>query len=527
MRFFPRIFGKNAGERAAWFRGLIQRAAWQTELRQNAVFSARSFDTAETTPWTESWPMHTAPINEVLSRQLSVLRARSRGLARNNEWAIGYLIQLKDNVLGDAGIPLQVRLTAPDGCPEKKASAALEAAWARWGHSADVSGLGWNEVEALALRILAVDGELLYRLRPGAGPMRFSIQLLDPELLDVSLSRAWGGNRIRMGVEIDDDGCPVAYWLRMSKTGDAPSEYLSVGQHTRLPASEVRHFFIRSEPGQRRGIPWLTGGARRLWLLKDFEEAAAVASSNAAKRQGFFVSPTGEAPSGFADTFISSALSAAKASGKTLTAEEMRELNAAAEKFTTTVPGQYDTLPLGYTFQPYESRWPDIGAETYAKQQLRGWAAAMGASYVTLGNDLESVNYSSARVGILSEREHFKSIQALLIRALHLPVITAALPCLILSEPRLKLSRLADYQNALTWQPRRWAGIDPVKEANANQINITLGLTSRRRVILERGDDPDEIAEEIAAEKALWGSAAPPETPEEEGGGDEKSKIFA
>ena len=36
---------------------------------------------------------------------------------------------------------------------------------------------------------------------------------------------------------------------------------------------------------------------------------------------------------------------------------------------------------------------------------LRGWAAARGASYVSLGNDLSDVNYSSAQVGIIAERE--------------------------------------------------------------------------------------------------------------------------
>jgi capsid protein len=57
--------------------------------------------------------------------------------------------------------------------------------------------------------------------------------------------------------------------------------------------------------------------------------------------------------------------------------------------------------------------------------------------------------------------------------------------------------------------PRRWSPLDPVKAANANEINLRLKLTSRKRIILERGEDPDEVAEEIAIEDELYGPVEP------------------
>ncbi|MDP3138690.1 MAG: phage portal protein, partial [Burkholderiaceae bacterium] len=322
-------------------------------------------------------------------------------------------------------------------------------------------------------------------------------------------------------IEIDDAGKPQAYWLQMTKAGDAPAGYVTTGRHVRVPASEIIHKFYVEEPGQLRGIPWLTVGARRLWLTHDFEESAAVASSNAAKRQGFFFSPTGEAPPGFGDTIMSSVLAAAEAAGKVLTPEEIQAITAAAEKYATTVPGQYDTLPQGYQFQPFESVWPNINADTYIKQQLRGWAAARGMSYISLGNDLEAVNYSSAQVGIIGEREHHKKTQIRLRNWLHREVFAAALPYLVLATPGLKSSRLVENRAAATWQPRRWVPIDPVKAANANETNLRLKLTSRRRLILERGEDPDEVLAEIEAEEAKYGSLyanlpRPPLQPDDE-----------
>lgn len=515
MGIFSRLFSRQpaetAADRAAWLDSAVRSVGVQVQARHLAEMrgAKRSFEAAETPAWTDSWPTHASAINDDLSRQLPTLRARARGMARNNEWAIGYLLQLDDNVLGEPGIRLQSRLTKRDGSPDTDTNNRIEAAHAKWAAQADVSGLCWREIESLALTGLARDGELLYRLRPGAGPFGFQIQLLDPALLDVSLYRDYQGRRIRMGVEITDDGKPVAYWLLMTRTGEATSDVVTVGRHVRIPSDQIRHRFIVSEPGQVRGYPWLSGGARRLWLLHDFEESAAVASSNAAKRQGFFVSPTGEAPAGFADTIVSSVLDAAKAAGKVLTPDEIAAITASAEKYASTVPGQFDTLPTGYDFRPFESRWPNIEAGTYVKQQIRGWSAARGVSYVSMGNDLEAVNYSSARVGIIAEREHYKTVQGMLTRWLHAEVMDAVIPYLVLATPGLNMDRLDTYRAAVTWQPRRWAGIDPVKEAVAAETNLALRLTSRRRIILERGEDPDEIAAEIAVEEAQYGPVAP------------------
>ena len=134
------------------------------------------------------------------------------------------------------------------------------------------------------------------------------LQILGADLLDVTLRRDWQGNRVRMGVEINDDGLPLFYWLLANRTGDQPTDYVSIGRHVRVPADEIRHCFVHREVGQLRGYPWLSTGARRLWMLHDFEEAAAVASTNAAKRQGFFYTPDGEAPTGFSDTIVSGVL---------------------------------------------------------------------------------------------------------------------------------------------------------------------------------------------------------------------------
>ena len=508
--FFSRHFGaasETAADRHSWLDAAISRGCQQIASdRLQALRSAsRSFEAAETPAWVESWPTHAGAINDDIANQLTIMRSRARGLARNNEWAINYLIKLDDNVLGPNGIRLQMRLTKRNGEPDKKINDLIESAWAKLCENIEVSGLSFREVESLALASLPTDGELLYQFRPGNGPMGFQMRLLPSDMLDVSYRGEYGGNRIRMGVEINDDNLPVNYWMLASKVGDTNPDIVTVGRRVRVPAEKMRHCFLRREIGQLRGYPWLSAGARRLWLTSEFENAAAVASTNAAKRTGFFYTPDGEAPKGFADTVVSSVLETAKAQGKVLTADEIQQIVSAAEKYVTTMPGQFDTLPNGTQFAAFESKWPNVAADVYVKQNLRGWFAARGISYVSGGNDLESVNYSSAQVGIGAERDHYSSLQRMMTRWLHEPIFRAALPYMIAMTPGLRAEHFDRYRDAATWQARSWQPVDAVKAASANEINLRTKITSRRRIILERGDDPDQIELEIAAEEAKYG----------------------
>lgn len=518
MGILDRFFRKpapaeDAQQRSAWLDRAFELAALHATTQ-----ATRAFDAAQTTPWTESWSGAANDINADIAYGLTKARARSRDLARNYDYARGYLLRLRDNVLGSQGVQLQMRLEKRDGSPNDAINRRLEVAWRAWckrGVCEVSRRLSWQQAEGIMLETAARDGEILIRLLPGRGPQAFQIQLLKPSLLDVDLRSDYAGRRVRMGVEIDDDGGPVAYWLlAATKPGDYDTAgMVTVGRHVRVPAEQIIHAYIPEEADQLRGYPWLAVAANRLHMLRDYESAAAVASSNAAKRLGFFVSPDGSPPPGIADTVVSKVIADAKAAGRTLSPAEVQALMAAAEKFSTTVPGQFDVLPSGYDFRQYQSQYPHTNYGEYTKECKRGFASGVGMSYVTTGNDLESVNYSSARVGILDEREHYKGIQSWLVSAVHAEVFARWLPNALLAVPGLaqvSAARMDEYLDAATWQPRRWVGIDPLKEANANEVNLRLGLTSRRRLILERGEDPDEIAAELALEPPVPAAANTP-----------------
>jgi lambda family phage portal protein len=505
----PRPSATQRAERAAWLERTI--TAQVQRLHMHEVRSS-AFDAGETPHYTDGWDTTDPNLNDALATRLGTLRGRAKGLARNNEWARRFLWLSKSNVLGPAGITMHMGLETAPGVADEATNSLIETGWWRWGKRGvcDITGtLTWRQIETLCELCLQREGEYLVRLVT-RGPHGLQLHVLNPAVLDVNLRGQHQGRRIRMGVEINDEGAPVAYWLITTRPGDDINNGLSTSgaRHTRVPADEIIHGFDKEEPDQLRGYPALTVGAQRLWLLKDFEVSAAVASSNSAKRQGFFFTPTGESPSGFADTLISTVIEEAKAEGRVLSAEEMQALQEAASKFNTLMPGQFDTLPHGVQFQKFDSNYPNVDYGDYIKACVRGFSAGLGMSYATVGNDLESVNYSSARVGIIDEREVYKLRQADLIDTLHQRVAAAWLARALLAYRPFRVlstARLEEYVEAMTWQPRRWVGIDPAKEANAHETNLRLRLTSRRRIMRERGEDPADIEREIAAEEALYG----------------------
>ena len=134
---------------------------------------------------------------------------------------------------------------------------------------------------------------------------------------------------------------------------------------------------------------------------------------------------------------------------------------------------------------------------------LRGVASGGGVSYNSLANDLEGVNYSSIRAGVMEDREEWKQIQNWLIEAFYRPVFQEWLPLAILSgQIRLPFSKLEKF-SADTWAARRWGWVDPLKDIQATTLAVNNLLETRTENIAETGRDIEDVFEQLAEEKKL------------------------
>ena len=198
-----------------------------------------------------------------------------------------FLSGLESNVLGHAGIGLQMKVTENGGRPDTLANDLIERAWRDWAQSESCTVTGrmtWFDVQRLALRSTARDGDCIIRMiRDTEG---FRLQLLEGDRLEINFNMAKldSGNEVRMGVEIDRFGRPVAYHL----LDKHPSDVSAVqAKRERIPADQVIHPFITDRIAQTRGTPWMVSAMTRLQMLGAYEEAELDCGTGCRVQDGF------------------------------------------------------------------------------------------------------------------------------------------------------------------------------------------------------------------------------------------------
>jgi len=116
-----------------------------------------------------------------------------------------------------------------------------------------------------------------------------------------------------------------------------------------------------------------------------------------------------------------------------------------------------------------------------------------------LSGDVAAANYSSARVGLLDERDTWEGLQGFFIEELCQPVFSAwmRLAFLRLGLPGVQW---AAYDCA-EWHPRSFPWVDPLKDTQATLLQLQNGFTTLHKVLAARGEDYDEVMDEIEQEQ--------------------------
>jgi len=488
----------------------ISRATRATASRPRSYHAThaqvRSFAAARTDRLVASWTQQDETNNQSLVRSLRTMRARSRDFARNNEYGRKFFGLVKTNVVGHAGFALKFDCRYPDGKPDTSDGDKLLRAYKRWARIGqfEVTGrLNEQMFDALAIAMIARDGEVLIRLVEGRdrGVHQFQLQLLPGHLLDELHNRDLAnGNRIRMGVEFDGFMKPVAYHLRLQPI-NADLNGSSVQRYERVDAAEMLHLFVPEEVDQWRGAPWAFVSLRDAHQLDKFDEAALVAANVGAAKMGFFQQADG-------------------AEGTPISADPVTDGNGqdTGDLITEAAPGQFDVLPEGYTFKSYDPAYPHEVYDPFVKAVLRRLATGLGTSYHSISGDLTDVNFSSIRSGTLDEREAWKMLQGWYIAAGKERIVSAWLARALLFDEELRALPYSKFDkfNCPVFGGRRWDWVSPKDEVSAQTEAVALGIKSRAQIIRESGQDPDQVWAELKDEEAqgFKPRVAKPETPQ-------------
>ena len=475
------------------------RAAAPTRLPRPA---RRSYAAAAVDNLTASFNGEHISINEDLERSLRTMRARSRQLYKNDDYVKKFMRMAQNHIVGPNGVTVSVPCKRADGTIDTFDKAVVEKAFGRWSQrgTCDVTGqLSRTQLERLLVLMWARDGEFFVRrVRDRSmNAFGYALQVIDPVLVDESYRADFpDGRRIRMGVEFDSWGRRLAYHLR----ADVESAFGS--RRVRVPAAEIWHHFIQEEPGQVRGVPWIHSAMRRLNDLGGYIEAAVIAARVGASNMGFYVPPAGTTgnAAALADEVIHGAAGEAPQLVKDAT------------------PGTFEELPPGYGFEKFDPDYPHQNFDSFVKAMLRGASSGMGADYNTLSNDLENVNFSSIRSGKLEVQDEWMCLQGSFKEAFHQMLGTEWLNMAFVSgqlDP-LPISKFDKY-DCFSWQFRRWAWVDPLKDAEARVLEINNALNSYSGVMRELGRDPEAVWAELEKDrervKQLLNTATAPAQP--------------
>lgn len=479
--------------------------------RRSFVRSGSAFPAADMSRLTSSWTGDPGSINRWLRYELGKLRARSRQLARGDAYGAKFITSCVNNIGGPHPFALQAKAKTTRGLIAKAENARIEAAWAERARpgNCDVTGkLSLSALYRLLIRCLARDGEFLVRrIRGTYGGLK--LQILDIDRLDETYNENRpGGGAVKMGVELDRNSRPTAYYILKQHPGES-IEWTDAGRrdHERVPADQIHHCFIADWPEQVRGFPWMHAAMIRLHHLGGFEEAAVINARIGASKVAVIEGPE------------SKQALALNATGK----------DSAGNLLTDIEPGQYWRLPDGAKLSSFDPSFPDASVGPFIQACMRGVGAAVNMAYHSIANDPGAVNYSTARVALLDERDGWSTMQQWFVEHFCQPD-AADWMSMCVTDGTLPAAYWA-YRNSLFFQPRTWQWIDPEKEVNAEVTAIENKLKSRTQSIRERGGDIEDTFDEIKAELELAASMgidlAPQPKQGEPNGGTPKPEVDA
>jgi lambda family phage portal protein len=484
---------------------------WPFEQKEKkAPKRARNYSGAQFNRLTTDWiAMYTSADTEVRS-SVRALRSRSRQLGRDNDYVKGVFRDLVTNVIGQ-GVRLQSQIEKARGGLDDKLNKQVQTIFCRWkkAERCHTAGkLSFNEIEKLVTRSVVESGEVFIRRiyqKFGDSKIPLGLEILEADMVDDYYNgmAEKTGNTIRMGIEFDKWGRPVAYYVLPNHPGDyqfgAIDPSLATLERIRVPADEIIHLFVTERPGQSRGVPWLASALIRMRHMQGYEEAEVISARATASLMGFIMTPEAE-----------------------LTGDDVQD----GDQVTDFEPGVWKKLNPGEQAVVPDLHRPSGQFDPFMRVMLRGIATAMGVTYETVSSDYSQTNYSSARQALVSVRDCFKTIQVWIIEKFHQPVFNSWLDMAVLAGeiniPKYDLLP-DDYYESVKWYPRTWQWIDPLKDMQANALAVESGFKTRSDVIAEMGGDYDDFInqrkKEVEIEKAaglnfsanLPGSASPPE----------------
>lgn len=426
------------------------------------------------------------------------LRAWSRALVRDNAYAWGVVDTIVSSVVG-CGITAQSQVETPDGEDVEDVNEIRDRVWAEWCEVCDVNGrLNFYEIQQLVQREMVEAGEVLIHIvrTPSAKyrgiyrPVPLALELIEADRLatekDTYKIRSGDGNKIIRGVELDDLGKPLAYWIYPEHPN---GPYATRVWPERIDAKDIIHLFRQDRIGQSRGVPWFApvmSWLRDLGVYVDNEiQASAVASCF-----GVAITTTGRAGSGLMPSADS----------------EATDVNG--NQFEYLEPAMVVRLQPGESVESINPGRPNSASEPWINLMLRGISVGTGLSYEVVSRNYSGTSYSSSRTSMLEDRRRFRRWQRYMVQHMCQPVwdIFCEQAATAGVDGFPSMSEMLDNRRAVTaveWQTPAWEWVDPQSEQSASDAALNSFQSTYQDELGQRGKNWRNVFYQRAKEEKL------------------------
>lgn len=469
---FEKLFKRNGYVKAADVKRNF--TAYRHKVRS-------SFAAAATSNLYSSWTVTNYSADNILKMDLATLRARSRELERNNPFAKRAFGMIVRKVIGKKGFTLQARTKDKKGEVDVNDNALIEAAFNDWkrAENCDVTGrLSFRDIQKQVFRHIIRDGEVIIRkIKFANNKYAFSLQLMEADHLDENYNETLqNGNKIKMGIEFDAWGKPVAYHLWKQHPGDHYYSNAGYGERIRIPADEIIHLFFTERISASRGIPVIHAAMTEMNMSNGYMESELVAARVAASQMGVIENEEGQTSAILDDT---------------------ENEDGTGNAIFDADPGTIRELGPGQKLSMFKPEHPTSQFEAFMKFILKAIASGMDVSYHALANDLADVNFSSLRAGEIEQRDVWHDLHEWFTEHFLTPVYEEWLLMALTSGALpVPFSAMQKFKN-VRWQPRGFQWVDPRSESVSNALALANRINSPQNIIRDQGFDPDEILDDF------------------------------
>jgi lambda family phage portal protein len=339
----------------------------------------------------------------------------------------------------------------------------------------DAAGvMDFVDMAKTALRAIWNDGDQLL-VKKGDG----SLIAFESDQVGTPTGGDTKGKRVVQGVELNEFNRPTGYWVKQRNTTSDHGNVDSSKQYKRVSAKNAIFPAFRKRAGQSRGLSFLAallGTFERANNYLDFEQFAAEQNSMFGWKIKKKPDDTGDL-SGMVDNTDG-------------------ETDDVWDKMQKMTQGLMLELEPDEDVEMFGAERPGNNFTDYIVMCCRIIGVGIGYPLELLLLDFSKTNYSSGRMALSEAKRMFRTWQRFGKTKICLPWYKWQIDRGIASGELPARSEL--YNVRLQWPG--WEMVDKLKEAKGDDISILNRTKSRSSCIRDRGEEPREVFEEIAAE---------------------------